>query len=170
MARVVLFNEVTGIVNRYLKTANTPDYENRTDALINPPALLTVPLIGDNGNPIVPIKYWIVDLPGKVLREMDVAEKEVVVLEESAVAAGDQARADAGKGRETLAELNAEMVRLGLNESVKADLIGSIHDVVILLMSGQLVRAKSVAAALVPAGNLTQNMINKLNVFLEREL
>ena len=45
MSRVVIFDESDGAVLQYLKSANTPDFEGRSDALINPPALLSIPLI-----------------------------------------------------------------------------------------------------------------------------
>ena len=69
MARVVIFDEVTDYITSYLPSANTPLYEGRSDALIEPislDALLAAP---------VPRFDWIHDTGD--IREMFQAEKDV---------------------------------------------------------------------------------------------
>jgi len=70
MARIVIYDEANNRVLEDIKSANTPDYDGRTDVLINP----TVP----QG---IPIKY--LKVSGSSLKEMNPSEKNQVDSEET---------------------------------------------------------------------------------------
>jgi len=70
MSKIVIFNQSNNRITECIKSANTPDYEGRTDVLVNPDLSL---LSG------VPRKYW--KQSGGSIIEMTQAEKDALDLE-----------------------------------------------------------------------------------------
>lgn len=167
MARIIQFNVNSGEIIRDLPSANTglfidADGNPLPGVLINPD---TSALDG-----VVEKKFWIVDLNLLIVREMSQAEKNAILVEEQAEAKRVEALTRVERGRSIIAELEAEMVRLNLSDEMKSDIITSIHDIIIMLVSGQLAKAKELVLNLQPGGKLTQNMINKLQAFIAKEI
>lgn len=105
------------------------------------------------------------------------ARKDALTAEyaawEAANAAAEEAEAqamqDIDRGRSIIGALAADMTRLQWTDAEKGNMVGAMHDVLILLQSGQIRAAKEIVKKAVAAGNVSEEMLTKLKQFMERQ-
>lgn len=73
-------------------------------------------------------------------------------------------------GRSIIANLAAEMVLLELTEEQKADIIISIQDVILMLLAGQIEKAKQIILDLQPNVKIDQVLVDHLKAFIIKEV
>jgi hypothetical protein len=160
MARVVIFDQQTGRVKKYLPSADTPQYEGRSDVLINPD------MAAVEG---VAQMWWIVDPPRTdgVLREMTDAEKAPIKSDQDAALAKAAAKAAVIAGLDLMGEIHGELARAGVSNAQKDELLNMTADISALLVSGRINEAKIRAALLTTSGTLEEATLNVLKDVLK---